>query len=135
MCVTLRGIFQNISEPPSPPVGPLEFSDITKRGGRVSWKPSTNDGGAPVSHYIVEKREAWKTSWLPVERVSGDKLTCELTHLQEGKEIFVRVLAENVAGQSKALEGEKPLIPTSPYSKFSLYAIRTCIIVPFLCLQ
>ncbi|GFO38541.1 titin, partial [Plakobranchus ocellatus] len=104
-------------EPPSPPVGPLEFSNITKKSGRVSWKPSVNDGGSPITHYAVEKRETWKTTWLPVERVPSDKTSCDLLHLTEGQEIFVRVMAENVAGTSKPLEGDNPLLPKSPYDK------------------
>ncbi|RUS78340.1 hypothetical protein EGW08_013891, partial [Elysia chlorotica] len=55
-------------EPPSAPIGPMEFSNITKKGGRVSWKPSSNDGGSPITHYSVEKRETWKSTWVPVER-------------------------------------------------------------------
>ncbi|GFS00827.1 titin [Elysia marginata] len=104
-------------ESPSPPLGPMEFSNITKKGGRVSWKPSANDGGSPVTHYAVEKREAWKSTWVPVERVPSNKTSCDLIHLTEGQEIFLRVLAENVAGQSKPLEGETPLVPKSPYNK------------------
>ncbi|KAH9498302.1 hypothetical protein Btru_006487 [Bulinus truncatus] len=107
--------------PPSAPEGPLVFSEITKRSARVSWKPSKEDGGSPITHYVVEKRDAWKTSWLPVERVNPDKLTIEMTHLQEGQEIYLRVLAENVAGQSKPLEGENPLVPKSPYTHCDIF--------------
>lgn len=103
---------------PSPPEGPLVFSDITKRSGKVSWKHSKDNGGSPITHYIVEKREGWKTSWLPVERVEGDKLSCHLTHLQEGQEVNIRVSAKNVAGQSKYLEVDQSLIPKSPYSEY-----------------
>ena len=95
----------------------MEFSNITKKGGRVSWKPSRNDGGSPVTHYAVEKRESYKSTWMPVERVLSDKTSCDLSHLTEGQEIFLRILAENVAGQSKPLEGETPLVPKSPYSE------------------
>ncbi|RUS90387.1 hypothetical protein EGW08_001882, partial [Elysia chlorotica] len=104
-------------EPPSAPIGPMEFSNITKKGGRVSWKPSSSDGGSPITHYSVEKRETWKSTWVPVERVPSNKTSCDLVHLTEGQEIFLRVMAENVAGQSKPLEGESPLVPKSPYNK------------------
>ncbi|KAK7507540.1 hypothetical protein BaRGS_00001475, partial [Batillaria attramentaria] len=103
--------------PPSPPTGPLVISDVTKRSARITWKAPESDGGSPITYYTVEKRETWKTSWTPVERVPGDRLTYELVHLQEGQDFFVRVKAENVAGQSKPLESDEPITPKSPYNK------------------
>ena len=58
----------------------------------------------------------FRAAWLPVERVPAGRLHCDLTHLAEGQEIFVRVTAENKAGLSKPLDGDKSIIPKSPYS-------------------
>ncbi|XP_070182955.1 M-protein, striated muscle-like [Littorina saxatilis] len=102
--------------PPSPPTGPLVISDVTKTSFKVTWKAPEKDGGSPVTHYSVEKRETWKTSWTLVERVPGDRLTCDLLLLQEGQDL-VGVKAENVAGESKPLESEHAITPMSPYKK------------------
>lgn len=41
-----------------PPQGPLEVSDITPETCCLSWKPPLDDGGSPVTNYVVEKLEA-----------------------------------------------------------------------------
>lgn len=107
--------------PPSPPTGPLVISDVTKTSFKVTWKAPEKDGGSPVTHYSVEKRETWKTSWTLVERVPGDRLTCDLLLLQEGQDL-VGVKAENVAGESKPLESEHAITPMSPYSEYAFYS-------------
>ena len=48
MCVFL------FPDRPSPPEGPLEVSDVYKDRCRLSWKPSKDDGGLPIEHYLVE---------------------------------------------------------------------------------
>ena len=92
-------------------------SDITKTSAKIAWKAPASDGGSPITHYSIEKRETWKTSWTLVERVAADHLTYELRHLQEGQDLYVRVKAENVAGPSKPLESEQAIMPKSPYSE------------------
>lgn len=42
---------------PSPPVGPLDVSDITPDTCTLSWKPPLDDGGSPITNYIVEKMD------------------------------------------------------------------------------
>ena len=39
---------------PDPPQGPLEVSDICKDGATLEWKPPLDDGGEPLTGYIVE---------------------------------------------------------------------------------
>ena len=70
-----------------------------------------------ITHYAVEKRESYLSTWMPVERVPNDKTSCALSHLTEGQKIFLRILAGNVAGQFKPPEGETPLVPFFPYSE------------------
>ena len=105
---------------PSPPVGPLRFSNITSRSAHVSWKASEKDGGSPIVHYVVEKRVGWKSSWVPVERCPNDKFHAELYNLKIGEEVYCRVYAENKAGQSLPLEGDEVLVPKSPYSEYHI---------------
>ena len=83
------------------------------------WKPSEKDGGSPIKHYIVEKREKFKRSWMQVTQIkSSETLSCVLTDLTEGKEYEVHVIAVNDVGSSKPLESDRPLVPKSPYSEY-----------------
>lgn len=40
---------------PSPPLAPLDISDITPETCTLTWKPPFDDGGSPITNYIVEK--------------------------------------------------------------------------------
>lgn len=43
---------------PSAPVGPLDISDITPDTCSLSWKPPQDDGGSPITNYVVEKYDS-----------------------------------------------------------------------------
>lgn len=44
-----------VVDKPSPPTGPLDVTDITPDTCSLSWKPPADDGGSPITNYIVEK--------------------------------------------------------------------------------
>lgn len=44
-----------ITDKPSAPEGPLEISDIHKEGCKLKWSPPEDDGGVPITEYLVEK--------------------------------------------------------------------------------
>lgn len=46
-----------LSDKPMPPQGPLEVSDITPETCCLTWKPPLDDGGSPITNYVVEKLE------------------------------------------------------------------------------
>lgn len=103
---------------PNPPEGPLEYDDIQGRSVRVSWKPPTDDGGADLLGYIVERREVPKTAWYTVDsRVKGTSLVVK--GLKENVEYHFRVYAENQFGVSRSLKSEDPVVPKTPLSKYT----------------
>lgn len=67
--------------------------------------------------YIVEKRENRKGKWTPVEKVSKNITELDVKRLEEGKEYYFRVRAENKKGVSEPLETEKSIVPKSPFGK------------------
>ena len=106
-----------MTEVPSPPTGPLEFSEITKTTAVVSWKPPKDNGGSPITNYIVEKREAKKTSFTQVEKLGPKAQSCKLQYLLENTEYLVQVRAQNKVGVSQPLTADQPVLPKHPYSK------------------
>ena len=102
---------------PSSPVGPLEIEDIQKTGLTLLWKPSKKDGGTPITGYIVEQREGWRSSWTPCGKTKPDVHTLAVDGLKEGQEYFFRVTAENAAGKSEPLEMDRSVKPKTPFSK------------------
>lgn len=92
-------------DPPDPPIK-LKIGLITKNTVHLSWKPPKNDGGSPVTHYIVEclawdptgkKKEAWKQC----NKRDVEELEFTVEDLVEGGEYEFRVKAVNAAGVSK----------------------------------
>ena len=87
----------------------------------MSWKPSPKDGGSPITGYIVERRESWKTKWSPAGETNAKTHTFTVAKLKEGQEYYFRVSAENSIGKSDFLETSKGITPKSPQGKTGQY--------------
>ncbi|XP_078712281.1 immunoglobulin-like and fibronectin type III domain-containing protein 1 [Lampetra fluviatilis] len=106
-----------VIDKPTPPVGPLETS-VTGKLVTMTWQPPLDDGGRPVSRYLVERRQADKRSWVPVGDAAGDAASFKTDKVDEGKAYQFRVRAVNSEGESDALESgtvtiEKQATPPS----------------------
>ncbi|KAK0400071.1 hypothetical protein QR680_003339 [Steinernema hermaphroditum] len=110
-----EGVFQVIvQDRPSPPVGPLEVSDINKDSCVLSWKPPEDDGGAEITNYVVERRDIKTNTWVPVTTfATGTQITVPKLH--EGHEYEFRVMAENVYGRSDPLSTDGPVLIKDPF--------------------
>ena len=64
--------------------------------------------------YHVELRDMYRGLWLPVSRTSPEQCSVRVHNLIEGNRYFFRVLAENRAGMSDALEKTTATTPKRP---------------------
>uniref|UniRef100_A0A7N8Y040 Titin n=1 Tax=Mastacembelus armatus TaxID=205130 RepID=A0A7N8Y040_9TELE len=79
---------------PGPSEGPLTVSNVTEEKCSLSWLPPRHDGGASISHYIIQKRETSRLAWTVV---SSDCVATmfKVTKLLKGNEYIFRVMAIN----------------------------------------
>lgn len=89
--------------PPDTPSKPL-VTDVTSENVTISWQPPYDDGGAPVTSYLVEKRERGSAFWSKVSASPADETTMTVTRLRNGSEYEFRISAENTAGLSRPSE-------------------------------
>lgn len=108
--------------------GPIKFSEITADGITLEWGPPTDDGGAEVSNYIVEKRRTTDNKWATVASAT-QKTTMRVIRLHDGVEYIFRVFAENKYGVGEYLRSD-PVIAQHPFSEYNSAA---CISKPFSC--
>uniref|UniRef100_A0A3P9CQW4 Titin n=1 Tax=Maylandia zebra TaxID=106582 RepID=A0A3P9CQW4_9CICH len=98
---------------PGPSEGPLTISNVTEEKCSLSWLPPRHDGGASISHYIIQKRETSRLAWTVV--CSDCKATMfKVTKLLKGNEYIFRVMAVNKYGTGEPLESA-PVIMRNPF--------------------
>ena len=102
---------------PARPTGPLLVTDVQKNSITIKWKPSADDGGAPITGYIVEKRPLSSKFWSKVTKVDSETMELCIRNLQAQSEYYFRVIAENKVGESQPLETADATVAKSPFSK------------------
>lgn len=101
---------------PEQPRGPLAAKDIGSTDLFLSWKEPADDGGSPITHYIIERREEDRTSWTRLTTRALDT-TVRVTSLQEGASYVFRVFAVNKIGDSEPLETKETIKLKKKYGK------------------
>lgn len=94
------------------------MSEVTSESAYLTWQKPEDDGGAVISHYIVQKKDVASDSWVPVCAASK-KLTLMAMYLMEGTQYLFRVAAENQFGKSAFVETTKPIKAVDPLCKYS----------------
>lgn len=85
------------------------MKDYTKESVVITWDVPSVDGGAHVSNYIVEKREANMKSYKTVT-TECRKTLFRITGLEEGMHYFFRVLPENIYGVGEPCETSEAVL-------------------------
>lgn len=71
----------------------------------VTWEPPEKDGGANVSGYVVEQRNAHQPGWTTISE-SVTRPCFKFTRLSEGTEYVFRVAAMNRFGVGGFLQSD-----------------------------
>ncbi|KAG7276468.1 hypothetical protein CRUP_033906, partial [Coryphaenoides rupestris] len=90
---------------PSAPIGPVNILEVTPDFMMIQWRAPKDDGGTPVTNYVVEKKDV-KKPWEPwsVVSSSGTSTKAKVSRLEKGREYIIRIRAENKIGIGAGLE-------------------------------
>ncbi|XP_076797380.1 immunoglobulin-like and fibronectin type III domain-containing protein 1 isoform X6 [Arvicanthis niloticus] len=108
-CVQAEFTLQVIDKP-QPPQGPLEVQDCHRAGVCLRWRPPRDDGGQVIQHYVVERRQAGRSTWLKVGEPPPDSTSFTDARVEQGKKYAFRVRAVTSEGAGDALESEEVLM-------------------------
>ncbi|NXH86698.1 TITIN protein, partial [Edolisoma coerulescens] len=112
-----KAVFVNVRVLDTPgPVSDFKVSDVTKMSCHLSWAPPENDGGSPVTHYILQKREADRKTWATVT-AELKKTSFQIANLVPGNEYYFRVTAVNEYGSGVPSDIPKPILASDPLSE------------------
>ena len=98
--------------------GPLHITGVAENRCTLVWRAPLHDGGSPIKHYIIERRETSRLAWTVVSN-SCETTSYKVTKLLEGNEYMFRVMAVNSYGISEPLGSggvimKTPFVPPGP---------------------
>lgn len=119
----------SISAVPSRPLD-LEVVEIQRTAISIKWKTPRDDGGAPITGYIVEKKNPKSKFWTRVDIVNASTLHCKCANLYEKALYQLRVMAVNQIGNSPPLETDGAIVARSPFGMYILLLLsRYCVLI------
>lgn len=117
------------ADTPGPP-GCVNVKDYTKESVVITWDVPSIDGGAHVSNYIIEKRDANMKSYKTVT-TECRKTLFRISGLEQGVHYFFRVLAENIYGVGEPCETSEAVllceVPSVPQDLQVLHVTKSSV--------
>ena len=102
-----------LTDPPGCPKDP-HITDFDNQSVTLRWSKPTDDGGRPISHYVIQKKDKFG-GWFDALVTDDancvaviDELEARVPGLSEGKWYQFRVIAVNKAGESWPSVETKP---------------------------
>ena len=113
------------------PSAPQDLSAISvdETTIRLKWREPMNNGGAEITNYVVQKREASRQSYKPVDSTDEQEMT--VANLSEGVKYIFSVAAENQCGVGQAAELSQAIEAKSPHGAYSVRNQKILISVNF----
>ncbi|XP_064814447.1 immunoglobulin-like and fibronectin type III domain-containing protein 1 [Oncorhynchus masou masou] len=98
-----------VLDKPGPPEGPVEILETTSTVIELQWGAPKDDGGSPVTNYIIERQQLGQTIWKKMGDVAADKTTYRDRNVVHGKLYIYKIYAVNPEGTSDALQTEETM--------------------------
>ena len=91
-------VAKNEFDPPSKPGKPI-VKDWSENHADLRWLPSVDNGGSPITGYIIEKKDR-NSGWRKAVEIDGDICEGRVPDLVSGTQYEFRIIAVNKAGLS-----------------------------------
>ncbi len=95
-------ILPNLDKP-TPPLGPLEIVEASANCIEIKWRPSKDNGGCPIKHYILERNQIGRNTWKKIGQIPGEAHYRD-TDIDHGRRYCYRIRAETDEGISELME-------------------------------
>lgn len=105
----LSVVAKNPYDEPDKP-GTPEIADYDNESVTLKWEKPKSDGGAPITKYIIQKKDKFKPDWENAGEVPGDETTGKVEGLKEKGEYQFRIIAVNKAGPGAPSDPSKSQI-------------------------
>lgn len=107
---------KNPWDEPSKPKN-VDVVDWDKDHADLKWAAPENDGGAPITGYVIEYKDKFGKDWVVGKEVPADCLAATIDGLKEGNQYEFRVRAVNKAGPGEPSDPTKPIIAKCRFVK------------------
>lgn len=101
---------------PKAPNGPITALKCDRNSISIQWGPPKDDGGAPITRYVIYSREVNTNTWSRSGVVDAQTFSYQIENLTENSDYHFRVVAENCVGPGAHLQTETPIKAKSPYT-------------------
>ena len=95
-----------ILDVPGQPHGRIEFPSIESDSVTIAWQPPVDNGGTPITGYVIHYKSVGQQSWSPVTACTA-KTRYTVRNLERKETYQFKVSAENVIGCGEALVSGK----------------------------
>ncbi|XP_053492546.1 immunoglobulin-like and fibronectin type III domain-containing protein 1.1 isoform X4 [Ictalurus furcatus] len=103
-----------VLDKPTPPLGPLEIVEASLNCIEIKWRPPKDDGGCPITHYILERNQVGRNTWKKIGQIPGEAHYKD-TDVDHGRRYCYRIRAETSEGISEVMETEDVQAGTKAY--------------------
>nr|XP_061814213.1 immunoglobulin-like and fibronectin type III domain-containing protein 1 [Nerophis lumbriciformis] len=123
-----------VLDKPTPPQGPVDIMESAVTSIEFKWKPPKDNGGCPVTNYIIERQQVGRNKWSSLGEISGSSTFYKDCDVDPGRKYCYRIRARNLEGVSDYLQTEDiPAgvlrYPGTPSAPKVVSASKECIIL------
>ena len=105
----------NVLDKPGPPRNP-NVNEVYANEMRVNWTEPIDDGGSPITGYVIEIKESDRQTWTELDTKNYNELFHYVRKLTMGTKYSYRISAVNKYGQSEPCETPEPVEAKYPFN-------------------
>ncbi|XP_077386921.1 immunoglobulin-like and fibronectin type III domain-containing protein 1 isoform X2 [Festucalex cinctus] len=95
-----------VLDKPTPPQGPVDIMESAVTSVVFKWRPPKDNGGCPVTNYIIERQQVGRNKWSNRGEISGSTTVYKDCDVEPGRRYCYRIRAKNSEGVSDYLQTE-----------------------------